>query len=85
MKFKITVRQVVKPYKTESFTCEAHNRHMAKTLFIFLNPQYDKPEFHIIVEKCKNKNPICGPCLAKVQLGLLSGFESCEHRRFKGV
>lgn len=54
MRFKIKVKQVIRPYETKEFEIEAFNAVMAERIFLMVDhPEYDKPEFHITVEKIK--------------------------------
>ena len=55
MRFKIKLKQVVKPYETKEFEMEAANAVMAERAFLMFHPEYDVPEWHIIVERIKEK------------------------------
>ena len=51
MRFKIKVKQVIKPYETKEFEIDAYNALMAIQIFETTHPEYTRPEFHITAER----------------------------------
>lgn len=51
VRFKVKLKQVVRPYETKEFEIEAFNALMAERVFLTTHPEYDIPEWHITVEK----------------------------------
>lgn len=53
MRFKIKLKQVIRPYATTEFEIDAFNAIMAERIFLMTHPEYDVPEWHLSIEKLR--------------------------------